>query len=69
MNINKKEYAARFMVWQKQVSKFRNAYQLKFNYFTNQSGGVAFRDYRVNWAWEAYRAGYKQAMKDMGKDK
>ena len=69
-NINNLHYANRFLAWQRQVSAYKNAYQLKFNFTINAtSKGVMFRDYRVNWAWEAFRAGYQQALDDVNGEK
>lgn len=69
-SINNLHYANRFLAWQRQVSAYKNAYQLKFNFTINAtSKSVTFRDYRVNWAWEAFRAGYQQALDDVNGEK
>lgn len=69
-NINNLHYANRFLAWQQQVSAYKNAYQLKFNFTINAtSKGVTFRDYRVNLAWMAFRAGYQQALDDVNGEK
>nr|DAU94263.1 MAG TPA: hypothetical protein [Caudoviricetes sp.] len=69
-NINNLHYANRFLAWQQQVNAYKNAYRFRFNYDLNAtSKSVTFRDYRVNLAWMAFRAGYQQALDDVNGEK
>lgn len=56
--------ASTFMNWQKNQSHYRNAYGVKLNYSRIGETHIVFRDFRVNWAWEAFRAGYKLAQQE-----
>lgn len=53
-----------FRNWQQQQSNYRNAYGIKLNYSRIGETHIVFRDFRVNWAWEAFRAGYKYAQQE-----
>lgn len=59
--------ATAFRYWQQHQSHYRNAYGIKLNYSRIGETHIVFRDFRVNWAWEAFRAGYKLAQQEQQK--
>lgn len=59
--------ALAFRDWQQHQSNYRNAYGVKLNYSRMGETHIVFRDFRVNWAWEAFRAGYKLAQQEQQK--
>lgn len=59
--------ASTFMNWQKNQSNYRNVFGIKLNYSRIGETHIVFRDFRVNWAWEAFRAGYKLAQQEQQK--
>lgn len=57
MAVNKMEYQEQFEAWHKQQNvskKYKLRYDLNFD-------GSAYKDYRTNWAYLAFKAGYRAA--------